>query len=214
LRRYGKTPRLAALRPMLPFEPMLASTAMPVAGANDYVLEPKWDGWRAIVEVHDRVRVWTRRGHELTDRLPELAPLAAAVDRQVVLDGELVAGQGRANDFYRVLGGVSARARRSTLTFIAFDVLLHGEPTIDQPYRTRRARLERLALNGPAWCTSPILDGGVRDALKVCAEHDVEGVVAKRLGSSYRPGERSPDWVKVKTASWRALHAERRHEPR
>src|SRR5688572_4625249 len=86
------------------------------ARANDVVLEPKFDGWRVIVEVDDGVRVWTRRGHELTERLPELAPLADALDRRVVLDGELVAGAGRASDFYGVLGRVGARARRSPLT--------------------------------------------------------------------------------------------------
>jgi ATP-dependent DNA ligase len=37
------------------------------------VLEPKFDGWRAIVEVDGNVRVWTRRGHEMTQRLRELA---------------------------------------------------------------------------------------------------------------------------------------------
>ena len=59
------------------------------------MLEPKFDGWRVIVAVDGDVRVWTRRGHDLTERVPELAGLADAVDVQVVLDGELVAGQGR-----------------------------------------------------------------------------------------------------------------------
>ena len=96
---------------VIPFAPMLASTAMPAPGANDFVLEPKFDGWRVIVAVDDRVRVWTRRGHELTERLPELASLANALDRRVVLDGELVAEAGRARDFCRALGRVGARAQ-------------------------------------------------------------------------------------------------------
>jgi ATP-dependent DNA ligase len=46
----------------------------------------------------------------------------------------------------------------------------------------------------------------------VCAEHDVEGIVAKRVDSPYRPGERSTDWLKPKTADWRSAHASQRHQ--
>jgi bifunctional non-homologous end joining protein LigD len=83
----------------IPFQPMLASSSAPRHLVGSWVLEPKFDGWRVIVAVGGDVRVWTRRGHDLTERLPELATLADVVDAPVVLDGELVAGQGRASDF-------------------------------------------------------------------------------------------------------------------
>jgi ATP-dependent DNA ligase len=53
--------------------------------------------------------------------------------------------------------------------------------------------------------------GSVADVLKACAEHDVKGIVAKRVDSPYRRGERSGDWLKLKTADWRIAHASRRH---
>jgi ATP-dependent DNA ligase len=56
------------------------------------------------------------------------------------------------------------------------------------------------------------LNGSVADVLAACGEHDLEGIVAKRVDSRHRPGERSPDWVKLKTADWKSLHAVRRHE--
>jgi ATP-dependent DNA ligase len=80
----------------MPFRPMLASSSAPRHLAGRWVLEPKFDGWRVIVAIDGEVHVWTRRGHDLTERLPELARLADVVDVPVVLDGELVAGQGRA----------------------------------------------------------------------------------------------------------------------
>ena len=123
----------------MPFQPMLASASAPRRLLGRWVMEPKFDGWRVIVAIDGEVRVWTRRGHELTARLPELAPLADVVDVTVVLDGELVAGQGRASDFYGVLGRVGARHRTSPLTFVAFDVLAFDGPVIDQRYRHRRA---------------------------------------------------------------------------
>ena len=59
----------------MPFEPMLATSRVSRPLAGEWVLEPKFDGWRAIVAVDQGVRVWTRTGHELTERLPELAVL-------------------------------------------------------------------------------------------------------------------------------------------
>jgi len=193
----------------MPFAPMLATNSAPRTLRGQWIMEPKFDGWRVIVSVDDVVRVWTRRGHEMTARLPELAGLADTVDVPVVLDGELVAGQGRASDFYGVLPRV---ARRATLSFVAFDVLSHGGPVIDRPYVERRALLDGLGLHADNWCTAPQLYGSVLDVLTVCVEHDVEGIVAKRTDSRYRPGERSSDWLKVKTADWREIHAPRRHE--
>ena len=50
------------------------------------------------------------------------------------------------------------------------------------------------------------------ELLAACIEHGLEGVVAKRLESRYRCGERSVDWIKVKTTEWRMTHASRRHD--
>jgi len=196
----------------MPYQPMLASSSAPRQLIGWWVLEPKFDGWRVIVAIDGDVRAWTRRGHDLTERLPELAGLTDAVHAPVVLDGELVAGQGRASDFYGVLPRVAARNRSAPLTFVAFDMLAYDGPVIDQPYRQRRALLHGLALNGDAWCTAPVLNGSATDVLAACTEHDLEGIVAKRVDSPYRPGERSPDWLKLKTAEWKLSHAARCHE--
>src|SRR4051812_27106909 len=125
----------------MPFQPMLATNSAPRTLHGRWVLEPKFDGWRCIVAIESgAVRVWTRRGHEMTDRLPELAPLADVIDAHVVLDGELVAGQGRASDFYGVLPRIAVRNRRVPLTFVAFDLLAYdGNPVVDEPYSRRRA---------------------------------------------------------------------------
>ncbi len=80
------------------------------------------------------------------------------------------------------------------------------------PYHERRAVLESLALSSEAWCTvSSWTDVGAESLLEVCVRLDVEGLVAKRLSAPYRPGTRSTDWLKLKTAAWRAVHAPLRH---
>src|SRR5436190_1383463 len=64
----------------MPYAPMLASSTGPRRLTGRWVLEPKFDGWRVIVEIDAPVRAWTRRGLGLTERLSELAALADVVD--------------------------------------------------------------------------------------------------------------------------------------
>jgi bifunctional non-homologous end joining protein LigD len=61
--------------------------------------------------------------------------------------------------------------------------------------------VSRREVTGEAWCTTPVLHGSVIDVLAARGEHDIEGIVAKRVNSPYRPGERSSDWLKLKIRS-------------
>jgi bifunctional non-homologous end joining protein LigD len=200
--------------------PMLATSRRWRGTTAGWAFEPKFDGWRTVVYVDDAVRVTTRSGNDITAAVPELEPLVDVLPSGVVLDGELVAGQGRATDFYRLGPRLSARRplavalkrAETPLTFVAFDVLWLDGSTVDLPWVQRRELLEGLALNHDSWCTAPVLRGTIELLLEVCAEHDLEGVVAKRMTSRYRPGERSADWVKIKTPTWREQHAPWRRE--
>jgi bifunctional non-homologous end joining protein LigD len=80
---------------------------------------------------------------------------------------------------------------------MVFDVLrLYGVDLLDRPLQDRRATLERLALEGPHWQVPPAYDDGAA-LLAATREQGLEGVVSKRRTSTYQPGRRSPDWVKV-----------------
>lgn len=184
---------------------MLAASGRPTTPLGGWAVEPKFDGWRATVEVDGGgVRVWSRNGHDLTDRVPSVRELRG---QRLVLDGELVCGAGTLDDFYDLLGALhGGRAR-----FVAFDVLaVDDTPLVHLTYRARRSVLETLDL--PGVTTVPSYAGELLDdVLDACTGAGMEGVVLKRLGSIYRPGQRSADWRKVKCAAWRA-HLERRME--
>jgi bifunctional non-homologous end joining protein LigD len=189
---------------------MLAGYGPPASVAG-WSAEPKLDGWRALVTVDgSRVTVRTRGGHDLD--LPELQPMAD-LGLRLVLDGELVGGAGRMSDFYAIAPTVSMRrrTRRPTLSYAAFDVLwIDGTSTIDLTYLDRRSLLGQLGLDGPATIV-PSWDGeDAADLLDACEHLDVEGVVLKRHSGTYQPGRRSTSWRKVKCATWRHQHAERR----
>ena len=143
----------------------------------------------------------------MTETVPQLLGLADTVPPRTVLDGELVAGSGRASSFYRLSPRLNATG--ATVSLAVFDLLaLDGRSLRYAPYKERRELIERLSLLGPAWCTVPVwTDVEVSDLLAACELQGVEGLVAKRLRSRYRPGRRSPDWVKVKTISWHMTHA-------
>ena len=100
------------------------------------------------------------------------------------------------------------------VSFQAFDILrCEGEDLYRFTWSDRRAALDALHLHGTEWGTVPALDEAVlEDALTACASLDLEGLVLKRCASIYRPGERSKDWIKVKTPDWRERHGSRRHE--
>jgi bifunctional non-homologous end joining protein LigD len=193
--------------------PMLADRGMPSGGLEGWAVEPKLDGWRVTVAVHaGRVTVRTRRGHVITGSVPGIEALAGlGVD--VLLDGELVAGAGRASDFYALMPHVARRpgATKPPLSFWAFDLLFHdGVILTGSAYWDRRLVLEALTLPEPCRVLPRWPATDTADLLVACGELDVEGVVLKRLRSIYRPGERSRHWRKVKSPGWADLHAQRR----
>ncbi len=183
--------------PLPRFEPMLASPARrrDLTGGG-WRFEPKLDGWQALVYVAGTIKVRSRTGRDITGSVPELAGLADRLDgRDAVLDGELVAGAGRAWDFYRLGPRMATNPVRqpSTTTFVAFDVpWLDGVSVCRRPYLERRALLESLGMTGPHLATVETFDCDPADLLAACADLGLEGVVAKRTTSIYRPGQRSP----------------------
>jgi bifunctional non-homologous end joining protein LigD len=196
------------------FAPMLATSASGRDLSAGWAFEPKLDGWRAVVTCDGIVSVRTRTGRDITTSLPELtAPPPSIAARSAVLDGELVAGAGKPEDFYGIAGRVASRRPAVPLSFVAFDVLfLDGESLCHRSYYERRQLLASLGVCGGSWATVPSFDGEASEVLAACADLGLEGLVAKRAESRYRPGQRSRDWLKLKTPAWREHHAPRRHE--
>jgi len=191
---------------------MLACPGELPGGAEDaqWGYETKWDGARLLSFVDgDRVRLRSRNDLDVTVSYPELAGLGGALgDRRAVLDGEVVAfGADGLPSFARLQRrmhvGQAAEALRLSGTdpvrLLVFDVLhLDGRDTTALPYLERRELLAGLELDGAAWQCPPHFAGNGALVLRASKELGLEGVVAKRLASSYRPGRRSPDWRKIK----------------
>ena len=206
--------RAAALPMPKLVPPMLAVLAktLPVKG-DDYAYEYKWDGVRAIFRWDGNdLSLQSRNQLDITNRYPEIWPLAESFgSRPVMLDGEVIAlDEHERPSFARLQRRMHVQdmtAVRRLMTevpvfFVVFDVLwLDGASLMDQPWMTRRDRLEELELSGPAWLRSPVQYGDGAAVLSAAARMKLEGIVAKKLNSLYRPGVRSPDWLKIKIVS-------------
>lgn len=193
--------------PAIPL-PMKA-TADELPTGDGWVYEVKWDGMRAIVAVDDgEVRLQTANGKDATASFPELDGLGAALGvTSAVLDGEIVAFDARGRpDFGRLQQrmhvadrrAAAARAEVVPCVLMLFDLLaLDGRSLVDVPWSERRRLLEALVEPGPHWQVPAVYDDG--QALFDAAEaNDLEGIIAKRADSAYRPGSRTREWRKVK----------------
>ncbi|MGQ0535666.1 MAG: non-homologous end-joining DNA ligase [Methanobacteriota archaeon] len=195
---------------MRTIRPMLATPSVPIGDDPRFGFEYKWDGVRAILSLaRGRLRIRSRTARDVTARYPELLPFAESFPRgEGVLDGEIVApGEDGRPDFGRLqrrmhLEGhpkVLARAKEVPVVYLVFDLLsLDGRSLLSAPYWERRAILDDLALAGPAWGTPPAHVGEGEAMFAASARSGLEGIVAKRLDSPYRPGVRTRDWLKIK----------------
>jgi ATP-dependent DNA ligase len=167
--------------------------------------EPKWDGFRGVLENDGgELALWSRNERPLLRYFPELAALGELLPPHSALDGEIVIARDGALDFDAMqmrLHPAESRVRKLSAEiparFVAFDILLwDGEPLWKLPLEERRAELERLAAGftlSPA--TRELADA--RDWLDRFESMGLDGVVAKKLGVAYLPGSRD-GVVKVK----------------
>jgi bifunctional non-homologous end joining protein LigD len=182
------------------YAPMLATLAKDVPPGADWLFEVKWDGYRAIVDLHGgEATLTSRKGNDLTARFESVAK---AIERSVktpdcVLDGEVCAldEEGRAT-FSAMQQGKSG----TRYVFVAFDVLeVEGEALIDLPLSERHERLTALLdrRNRVVQLSEAFEDG--QALFKAAQEQHFEGILAKKRDSRYFPGKRTRDWLKIKT---------------
>ena len=183
-----------------PVLPMKAGMGTLPPDDGDWAYEIKWDGYRTIVFVDgDTVRLQSTSGKDVSERWPEFAGLAASVNAQTaILDAELVVFDDDGRPSFELVqrSGVGSE-REAVLHF--FDALsVDGADTIGLPYLDRRRLLDALVEPDANWLVPAhrIGDGGA--LLEATAASQMEGVIAKRTDSVYRPGTRAKAWIKIK----------------
>lgn len=180
--------------------PMAAQPVKKLPEGEDWLYEPKLDGYRALlVKDAERVQILSRNEKDLTRMYPAVAAAALHLKAdQAVIDGEIAALLEDGRPSFQALQHRTSRAKHR-IVFYAFDLLhLDGRDVTRDPLVQRRARLPHVVGEAVSIRLSPDLPGRVVDIVRALAAAGIEGVVAKRKDSPYQPGERSGDWVKLK----------------
>lgn len=179
-----------------PVSPMKATLGTMPTSDDGWAYEIKWDGYRTLAFVErGEVRLQSSNLLDVTHKYPEMRALPAGVAAErAVLDGELVV----LDDLGRPRFELLQQHRKQAALFV-FDVLAVGDhDTIGLPYEERRRILAEVVANGENWMVPAHRIGDGQALLEATDAQELEGIMAKRLVTTYKPGTRTKDWRKVK----------------
>jgi ATP-dependent DNA ligase len=175
-----------------------------------WVFEWKYDGYRVLIRKSDRVDLISRAGNPLNASFPDIVQAVEAVPGEFVMDAELAIGSGRGAEFALLqqraktvsTRNVPAAARRCPARLYVFDILANKRDLRGLPLIERKAILrdsfddsDRLSF------VSGVIGDGVA-VFELVKQYQFEGMVCKRLASTYQRG-RSRDWWKVKWSGYK-----------
>jgi ATP-dependent DNA ligase len=189
-------------------EPCLPSPAKAPPSGPGWVHEIKHDGFRIMARRGGAgVRLFSRNGHDFTSRFPLLAAAVTALPaHSFLIDGEAIVTD---DDGLAVFDLIRRQRHGDAAVLCAFDLIeLEGEDLRHSPIEHRKQKLSRLVRTPhPGIVLNEHYDGDGEIVFKYACKLGCEGVVSKRIGSSYRSG-RSPHWVKVKNPKAPAVKRE------
>ncbi|MBI4285214.1 MAG: DNA ligase D [Chloroflexi bacterium] len=189
--------------------PMLAATATKPFSNPDWFFEPKLDGYRIIATINQgTVRLLSRSGH-VTEKYARVRDdLKGQPVGQLVLDGEIIALDVRGRICFQCLQGFldamhrkeSQGQKAAVITYYVFDILyLDGYSLLEVSLVERKKLLRRILHPSPSVRLLEHFEGDGTAIYEGAIATGLEGIIAKRKDSLYRPGERSADWLKIKS---------------
>jgi bifunctional non-homologous end joining protein LigD len=192
---FRVTPRLRFI------EPQLASPVDQPPEGKHWIHEIKHDGYRSQVVIErGQVRVFSRNGHDWSDRYPSIVRAAAGLRcKSAIIDGEAIVQNGDGASDFEALSSALRRQPHSIILY-AFDLLhLDGKDLRQQTLIERRTSLKSLlgADDQSRIQFSDEFDGDGDALFKACAEQGLEGIVSKHALAPYRSG-RTRTWLKTK----------------
>jgi bifunctional non-homologous end joining protein LigD len=181
--------------------PMMAESAKAPFDSPDWVFEVKLDGYRAITVFDDsgEAHLCSRNGLSLEAKFPAVARALAKLKlRSTILDGEVVAVDENGIPRFQLLQRFQKQPTAPTLYYV-FDLLWNdGTDVTGKPILERRALLETIIKPVAGVQLGTYIEGKGKALFDLTKEKGMEGIIAKRKDSIYRPGRRTSDWLKIK----------------
>jgi len=181
---------------------MVAESAKAAFDSPDWIFEIKLDGYRAITvfDSAGEAHLWSRNGLPLEAKFPALANAVSKLKlRSTILDGEVVALDENGIPRFQLLQRFQKQPKAPTLYYV-FDVLWYkGDDLTGKSILERRSVLERILKPTAEIQLGNYVEDEGKALFELTKERGMEGIIAKRKDSIYRPGKRSSDWLKIKT---------------
>ncbi|MCY8102343.1 MULTISPECIES: RNA ligase family protein [Bacillus] len=178
--------------------PMLLESVKEPFNSEEYITETKFDGIRLLVSKYNGlIRLYTRHNNEVTAKFPEL--LTIDIPDDTILDGELIVpGLTGAGDFEAVMERFQSRKSNHPIVFCLFDILrLDGVSVTSKPLYKRKELLAGLKIDHPNVKVIDGVRGHAIDYFRLACNNKIEGIVMKRVDSTYAENKRSDRWLKV-----------------
>jgi bifunctional non-homologous end joining protein LigD len=192
--RFGKGKKLHDF-----IHPMLATASKIAFDDNDWLYEIKWDGYRAIATLKNgELDFYSRNGIDFKARFPSIAQALLKIKHDVVLDGEIVLLNEKDLPDFQKLQHYENHLNYP-LVYYVFDMLsLDGKDTKQLPLTDRKKLVKKLlGKNETVQYCDHIENTGIA-FLDKAKEQGLEGIIAKKKDSTYNPGIRSKEWLKLK----------------
>ncbi len=188
------------------FTPMLLGEVNEPFDSDEYLFEIKYDGIRSLLYISkDGVVIKNRYGVDITDMFPELHNLNKYVKGDVIFDGEIIMFDNSKVSFSKLQKRIHLKNKKTILyisktdpvLFVCFDILYENKDLINLELLKRKEILDKYIDTDAFVKSKYILSKGTK-LFDVIKKMSMEGIVAKKVNSTYQINERSNDWLKIK----------------
>lgn len=192
--------KLEKLNPETPIKPMLASSTKKIFNSPDWIYELKWDGYRMITHISEKgVFIFSRNGISYNSVFPALVKDLSHISHDTILDGEVVVVDKEGLPQFHALQNYE-KSPSGELRYFVFDMLyLNGHSMISLPVIERKSLIPEVIENTEKTSYCDHVEGMGTAFYNKAIEAGMEGVIAKKANSTYSPGIRSEDWLKIKS---------------
>jgi bifunctional non-homologous end joining protein LigD len=180
--------------------PMFATLVDKPFDDEGWIYEIKWDGYRAVAYLReDRVEIRSRNNKVFEERFYPIRDALATLNMNAVLDGEIVVigdkGESRFGDLQNWRSEQDGK-----LMYYVFDLLWYeGYSLMHLSLTERRKKLEEVMPDHPVIRVSEAFETSGLEFYEAAKKMDLEGIMAKKADSDYKPGIRTKEWLKIKT---------------
>lgn len=196
---HASSEKIKQLKPTELIKPMLATKASEIFNKAGWIFELKWDGYRALANIHDaKVDLYSRNGISFKKKFASLYHNLQSIPHDVILDGEIVVLDKNGKPQFQKLQNYQQEPS-GELRYYVFDLLfLNGHNIMSLPLTERKSLITEVIEDIPQVFYCDHIESMGKSFFEQAVAAGMEGVIAKQANSVYIPGSRSDNWLKIK----------------